>query len=550
MLRCAECGELRPSDRLASARLVLARDAAAAEPDYTQHPFVMLFVSQAFGIDGGDQMALILIPNHEIAHTKEGARAHDTLFYYSDGKLGEIKYNDQEARALALKWASVVDGVSRTMDRKMEKATRRLFDWNVHYRAAFVHKTWSTSGQQYWSLNAPRSTAHGAARVYNLYSIADHLLSTQHWLRCAPTLSCPAGAVGGFFSVVDPPLFKETTALIVVPRPPALNFDALQQQTPSVQPTPAARAAGWPISVSASRVYSLALSPDGRWLYSSNDAEILRWDAQTGAPAGEPMLGHTDSVRSLVLSLDGLRLYSAGIDATIRRWDAQTGTPIGEPMRGHVGEGIESLILSPDGLRLYSAGYDNTIRRWDAQTGAPIGEPMRGHVGDGVISLALSPDGLWLYSGDLGGTVRRWNAQTGAPIGEPMHAHAGVGVSSLALSPDGRTLYSCGFGGGPFRLWNAQTGDLIGESAGGELFASSLLIVLPDCRTLYTAGEQRIYRWNAQTGAYMETDEDFRFYHDPSAESAVLSRDGRTLYTAQKKQIRRWNAKTREMETA
>ncbi|KAG9010280.1 hypothetical protein FRB90_007835 [Tulasnella sp. 427] len=102
------------------------------------------------------------------------------------------------------------------------------------------------------------------------------------------------------------------------------------------------------------------------------------WDAQTGAPIGEPLRGHTEWVNAVAFSPDGTRLASGSDDETIRMWDAQTGAPIGEPLRGHTSY-VSAVAFSLDGTRLASGSDNETIRMWDAQTGAPIGEPLTGH---------------------------------------------------------------------------------------------------------------------------------------------------------------------------
>ncbi len=156
-------------------------------------------------------------------------------------------------------------------------------------------------------------------------------------------------------------------------------------------------------------VLSVAYSPDGGRIVSGSYDKTLRiWDAQTGAPIGEPLGGHEYSVRSVAYSPDGSRIVSGSEDNTLRIWDAQTGAPIGEPLSGHE-DSVWSVAYSPNGSRIVSGSSDNTLRIWDAQTGAPIGEPLTGHE-DGVWSVAFSPNGSRIVSGSEDNTLRLWNA--------------------------------------------------------------------------------------------------------------------------------------------
>jgi WD40 repeat protein len=62
---------------------------------------------------------------------------------------------------------------------------------------------------------------------------------------------------------------------------------------------------------------------DGKHLFSSgsNDATIKVWDLETGKET-LTLRGHTHSVTSLALSVDGKRLFSGGgfQDSTIKVW--------------------------------------------------------------------------------------------------------------------------------------------------------------------------------------------------------------------------------------
>jgi WD40 repeat protein len=108
-------------------------------------------------------------------------------------------------------------------------------------------------------------------------------------------------------------------------------------------------------------------------------------------------------VTSLALSPDGEWLYSGFWDNTISKWHTTTGQ-IERVFEGH-SDWVTSFAVSPDGEWLYSGSYDNTIRKWNTTTGQ-IERVYEGHCRS-VESLALSSDGEWLYSGSDDKTIKR-----------------------------------------------------------------------------------------------------------------------------------------------
>jgi hypothetical protein len=131
------------------------------------------------------------------------------------------------------------------------------------------------------------------------------------------------------------------------------------------------------------------------------------WDARTGENLLE-CKGHTDFVKSVAFSPDGLRLATGSQDQTARVWDARTGDKLLE-CKGHSG-GVFSVAFSPDGLRLATGSYDNTARVWDAESGHPLLE-CKGHTG-GVMSVAFSPDGMRLATASYDKTARVWDGRS------------------------------------------------------------------------------------------------------------------------------------------
>jgi WD40 repeat protein/DNA-binding SARP family transcriptional activator len=139
------------------------------------------------------------------------------------------------------------------------------------------------------------------------------------------------------------------------------------------------------------RALCLITHPHGRPLLAAagNDAAIRIWDLSAigaatpdtrppATPVTGPLTGHDGWIWSLaaIPAQPGTppRLASASADHTIRLWDPLTGRALGQPLTGHSGT-VRAITTarSDDGQTiLVSGGHDGTIRLWDPATGTPL----------------------------------------------------------------------------------------------------------------------------------------------------------------------------------
>jgi WD40 repeat protein len=114
-------------------------------------------------------------------------------------------------------------------------------------------------------------------------------------------------------------------------------------------------------------VWSIAWSPDGRFLAAgSADRTIRIWDAKTGLCL-KVLEGHTEPVRAIAWSLDGKTIASGSDDRTICLWDADEGQ-CRQILRGHTSS-VLSVAWSVDSRILASSSTDETIELWDVELG-------------------------------------------------------------------------------------------------------------------------------------------------------------------------------------
>lgn len=93
------------------------------------------------------------------------------------------------------------------------------------------------------------------------------------------------------------------------------------------------------------------------------------WEGQTGRLVAD-CLGHRSPVWSVALSPDGRWVASASQDRTVKVWEAQTGQLVADCL-GHR-RSVVSVAFSPDGRWLASWSDDRTVKAWEVQTGQCI----------------------------------------------------------------------------------------------------------------------------------------------------------------------------------
>ncbi|KAH7930174.1 WD40 repeat-like protein [Leucogyrophana mollusca] len=200
-------------------------------------------------------------------------------------------------------------------------------------------------------------------------------------------------------------------------------------------------------------VFSLAISPDSRYVVTGSGSNILqKWDLETGAQVTGPMEGHTNAVAAVAWSVDGEKLASTSYDGTTRVWGAADGSPVAGPFRVDHLYYSRSIVFSHDGSQIILGVGNGDIQILDTQDGRLRNGPLTGHKG-AVVSLALSPDGRRIASASIDGTVCIWDSATGRLAARPLNN--GEMGRGMTYSPDGKYVASSGADGNT-RIWDVE----------------------------------------------------------------------------------------------
>jgi WD40 repeat protein len=309
-------------------------------------------------------------------------------------------------------------------------------------------------------------------------------------------------------------------------------------------------------------VWSVAFSPDGRWLVSSHgDGAVLIWDVAERALAAS-LNQHSGAVRAVAFQPGSGVVASGSEDRTVTLWDSHRGVKL-QVLSGHQTR-VVALSYSADGTTFGSLDQDGGTILWSAKTRTPQvtippsaaayslaispdgktvattrgiyraedGRMLQGFLGnpdwpfDAPYGIAFSKDGRHLAAATESGWVLVWDG----PVGRSHRSHRldGVSHTAIAIAPDGESLVT-GDTGGSVRLWALEP---LREVAilGRHAARVKSVAFAPDGATVASAGDdEMIALWDVE-GRRMLT----RIgTHVSPVYSIAFSADGRRLASAE-----------------
>ncbi|MBL7810016.1 MAG: hypothetical protein JNN28_19495 [Saprospiraceae bacterium] len=156
------------------------------------------------------------------------------------------------------------------------------------------------------------------------------------------------------------------------------------------------------IQLSHQSLRCLAYDATRGWLaIGGSDYAIYVLNERTMALQRVLKMAHTSSVFSLAFSPDGRYLWSGGRDAMLRIWDIESDFAPVSAQPAHLYT-INDMAFSPDGQWLITASRDRTIKCWDAHSFAllKVIDTLRNGSHPRSVNRLMWQDGWLISAGD------------------------------------------------------------------------------------------------------------------------------------------------------
>ena len=300
----------------------------------------------------------------------------------------------------------------------------------------------------------PIIAVDSAPRVTQLRTLRGHSSAVQEIAAFADGRSLASGASDGVVKLWDLTTYGEARtiiaqrpieALAASPSGRLLATGADDGRVRMYDPSNGREL--WSLDPLPAPVRALAFSPDSRYLAVAGDEPKVRlWDLQSntsGSGADRPLRpartwDHKAAVWSLAFSPDGKYLITGSDDGTTRVWDTSSnGTEVRGLRPASGGTMTRAAAVSPDGKYILSGG-DHAIGVWGLDTGR---EQQLIEPGAATNALAVAPGGR-LFAAAVDRAVKLYETDTGREL-RTLQGHSATALT-VAFSPDGRLLFSAG----------------------------------------------------------------------------------------------------------
>ncbi|GJQ12700.1 hypothetical protein GpartN1_g4491.t1 [Galdieria partita] len=239
------------------------------------------------------------------------------------------------------------------------------------------------------------------------------------------------------------------------------------------------------------------ISVDGSTIVAGFDDSFIRfWDGkecgQYRLVGGKPLIGHCGSIYSVSLSPCGRFFLSSSEDGTIRLWSTKLERDL-VVYKGHLFP-VWSVEFSPLSHYFVSCGHDRLGRLWTTDRIFPL-RLFGGHYSD-VETIRWHPNCCYIASGSSDRTCRLWDLRDGNSV--RLFGPHSASVCSLVFSNDGKKLV-VGLENGQIEFWDIVQGRRISRLEGHNGPIWCLDVSKDDIFFASGSSDCFVHLWNVQS---------------------------------------------------
>ncbi len=250
-------------------------------------------------------------------------------------------------------------------------------------------------------------------------------------------------------------------------------------------------------------VQDLAWHKDGQWLAVAEGSPAGPGAVKVlHASAGSLVMDCSepkDVVYSVAFSPDGKWLAAGGADSLVHVWSVTAKKHVA--MKEHT-DWIDKVVFSPDGKFLASAGEDRTALIWEVGTWKRL---ARLEEKDPVHGAAFSPDGQFLLLALAGASdqMLRLRKRVDGELARATDLGAAVPGDVVWFPPTNRILVPCS--DTTIKVFDGGNGNLVANLAGHEAWVDRVAIRPDGARLASASADGTVKLWNPADGRLLAT---------------------------------------------
>lgn len=270
---------------------------------------------------------------------------------------------------------------------------------------------------------------------------------------------------------------------------------------------------GRPMMGHRSSLNFMEVTPNGRWLYTSDWQSVRRWDlaAENPAETSKLVVASASNHRAMAVSPDGRWLVTLGENKNSRKlhlWDLQADNlaqAVREIPLAAERQPVNQAMFSHDARWLAARSWD-MITLWDLAAEPASDSPIVLKAANTQFNtFAISANGRWALTIDQARVPSLWSLdqRETTPTPRQLTDAKASNIHSIETSPDDRWLMALNYSGQNswLRVWDLSANDPFQSwrevpLGRGRLYGIPLCRLLPDGRSLAVAAGDQITLWD------------------------------------------------------